>query len=341
MISKDQEDIDEQLLIDICQLYDITVKDLNFIIAIDWNFVYEFTKENKEYILRGGTRHSPDQVQAELEWILFLNSSGVNVSVPILSNNEKYLEIVKHDGKNINAVVFERAPGKAVEWKNPEKWNELFWEQMGRTLGKMHAASFKYNSLQPEFRRVSAFESVHATAENHLDSVKDREIIEKFNNLKKKLNQLPKDKDAYGLIQYDFHLGNLNVHNEELIVYDFDDSYYFFFIHDIATCIHETVWYYPDDKKLEFVNRFIPSLWKGYSEEYKLDRKWLEYLPDFFKWREFGIYITLVETYNDKTTPEQHMQEVEEYMPDFRARVESDEQIVPIPENLEVWFKKH
>ncbi len=340
MPQKDQEDIDEQLLINICQLYDISVKDLNFLAAIDNNFVYEFQKDDENYILRGGTRHSSDQVQAELEWILFLHSSDVKVSLPIKSTNNNYLELVQYKDKIINAIVFEKAAGKEIDYRNQEEWNESVWEEMGRTLGRMHTAAVEYNQENPEFKRKTAFESIHASSKSILNPVKDEKVIKRFEELKNKLKQLPRENNAFGLIQYDFHLGNFNVHDEELTVYDFDDSYYFFFIYDIATCIHETVWYYPDGKKLEFVNRFIPSLWKGYSKEYKLDRKWLEYLPDFFKWREFEIYITLVETYNDKTTPEQHIQEVEEYLPDFKARTESDEQIVPIPGDLSKWFKE-
>ena len=51
MVSKSQEDIEVELLEKICLLYDISVNDLKFLVAIDYNFVYEFTKDNKEYIL--------------------------------------------------------------------------------------------------------------------------------------------------------------------------------------------------------------------------------------------------------------------------------------------------
>ena len=341
MTKEYQEHVDKQLLEDICQLYDIAVDDLNFLVAVDNNFVFEFQKDGKDYILRGGTRHPSDQVQAELEWILFLNSSGVKVSMPILSKNNKYLELVNYDSNLINAVVFERASGNAVDARNPEEWNEEFWEEMGRTLGKMHTAAVKYNSEKLAFKRKTAFESNQVQLDNSLDPIEDGEIIRRFNELKTKLNQLPRDIEAFGLIQYDFHCDNFNVHEGELIVYDFDDSYYFFFIYDIAACIHEAVWDVPDREKQDFANRFIPSLWKGYCEEFSLDRKWLVYLPDFLKWREFDIYITMVETYKDETASERYMSALEEWIPEFKDRIESVEQIVPIPENLKEWFREY
>lgn len=339
MASKIKDEIDNQLLEMICNLFDISLEELNFIVAIDNNFVYEFNKNNKKYILRGGTRHPSDQVQAELDWIFHLNSSGVKVSLPIKSENDNYLELVEHDGKLVNIIVFERAPGKAVEYRNPEVWNEKLWEEMGRTLGKMHSAAVDYNSKKLEVKRITAVESIQAQIDNCLDVIEES-VIKRFNELKSRLKQLPQDSDAYGLIQYDFHADNFNIDNGEIIVYDFDDSYYFFFMYDLATSIHEAVWDVPDKEKLEFANRFIPSLWKGYCEEFKLDRKWLKYLPDFLKWREFDLYATMAETYKEKTASENLLNQLEEWILEFKTRVESDEQIVPIPENLEEWFNK-
>ncbi len=341
MTREDQEDIDNQLLENICKFYNITVNDLNFLVAMDNNFVYEFQKEGKEYILKGGTRHSSDQVQAELDWILFLDSQGVKVSLPVQSKSNNYLELVKYNDEIINAMVYEKAPGKAVDYRNPEEWNEDLWEEMGRTLGKMHTVAVKYNSEKPAFKRKTAFESLNTQLENSLDPIEDSTIIKRFNGLESRINKFPREKDAFGLIQYDFHCDNFNVDDGEIIVYDFDDSYYFFFIYDLAACIHEAVWDVPDEDNLEFSNRFIPSLWKGYCEEYELDRKWLRHFPDFLKWREFVIYITLVETFKDKSAPERYLKMLKELIPEFKARTESNEQIVSIPEDLEDWFKKY
>jgi len=82
----------------------------------------------------------------------------------------------------------------------------------------MHSAAVIYNSKKLQYKRENAIEN-------------DLAVID----------QPPKDSSVYGLIQYDFHCENFNVHNGEIIVYDFDDSYYFFFIYDLAASIHEAV----------------------------------------------------------------------------------------------------
>lgn len=338
MISENYDQVDTELLEKICLLYDISVENLNFIGAVDFNFVFEFQRYDKDYILRGGTRHSPDQVKAELDWILFLDSFGVKVSTPIMSKKNKYHEIMDYESDLVSVVVFEKASGKAVDVRNPDEWNETLWEEMGRTLGKMHTAAKEYNEIQLEYRRKTAFVSNQEQLENSLDPIEDKDIILKFEKLKAKLDKLPKENNSFGLIQYDFHCDNFNIDNGDIIVYDFDDSYYFFFMYDLAASIHEAIWDVPDKEKQVFASRFISSLWKGYSEEYSLERKWLEYLPDFLKWREFDIYITLVETYKDRSASPRLLEAITDWILEFKQRIESEEQIVMIPENLEEWF---
>ena len=339
MIRYNQRDINNQLLEKICNLYKIPLEELKFISAVDNNFVYSFIKQSKNYILRGGTRHPSEQVKAELEWLFYLDSSGVNVSLPVKSDKDSYLELIEYKGKSVNVMVFEKAPGEAVDYRNPDVWNEELWEEMGRTLGRMHLAAVEYNSKELDFKRFTAFESVQAQIDNCSDVIEE-EIIQRFKELKNKLNQLPRVKDSFGLIQYDFHADNFNIDDGEIIVYDFDDSYYFFFMYDLAASFHEAVWDVPDEKKQDFAKRYISSLWKGYCEEFKLDPKWLEYFPDFLKWREFDIYATMVETYKEKTASERLLDELEKWIIEFKERVESDEQIVTIPEDLEEWFSK-
>lgn len=340
MSNINHEKTDSLLLEKICPLYNITIDDLNIITVIDNNFVYSFKKDEKIYFLRGGTRHSYEQIHAEIEWIQFLDSQGVHVSLPIQSKNGKYFEKIEYDAHLITVAVFEGAPGKQVNTNNPAEWNEPLWEEMGKTLGKMHSAAVIYNSKQLKFKREDALENVSGVVKKILEPNKNKMILNRFNSLVKKLNLLPKGSETFGLIQYDFHCENFNVHNGEIIVYDFDDSYYFFYFYDLAASIHEAIWDNPDDKKIAFANRFIPSLWKGYSSEFKLDRKWLYYLPDFLKWREFDIYFSLVETLQDKSAPKQFLPRVEEIMLEFQERVLSDEQIIPLPNDLEIWFNK-
>ena len=79
---------------------------------------------------------------------------GIKVSVPIRSSSGKHLEQVNINGTIYNIVVFEKAPGQKVNIKNPEEWNEKFWETMGRVMGSLHHVSVKFNQV-PALKTLS------------------------------------------------------------------------------------------------------------------------------------------------------------------------------------------
>lgn len=130
----------------------------------------------------------------------------------------------------------------------------------------------------------------------------------------------------------------MHVHDGEIIVFDWDDSHYFFFIYDLAACFHETIWDHPIEKRQEFADNFIPAFWKGYSTKFQLDRKWLKFLKDFFKWREFIIYMCLLRDLNDDLLSEHTKEQVPQWIREFRDYILDNTQIVEIPQDLSIWF---
>lgn len=82
-----------------------------------------------------------------------------------------------------NAVICESREKSCF----PEEWNEELRETMGKIMGRMPAASVKYNSKNLHFRRISYYEDENAKTEK-LDPLKDTIVINKFNELKERLN---------------------------------------------------------------------------------------------------------------------------------------------------------
>lgn len=87
-----QQETPRELLDKISSHYGISNDDLNLLVEADNNFIYKFRQNEKQFILRGGTRHTEELILAELEWILYLHSTGVKVSNPILSNKKNILK---------------------------------------------------------------------------------------------------------------------------------------------------------------------------------------------------------------------------------------------------------
>ena len=333
-----QQNNPRELLDKISFQYGISSDDLNLLAEADNNFIYEFSQNGKEFILRAGTRHTEELINAEIEWILFLNDTGVKVSIPVLSNNKNYHEQVKHDGIIYSIVVFEKAPGGKVDLKNPEEWNEQFWETMGGVMGDLHQASVQYNNLKPKFRRPMYYEDEYIDLAAQIFSKNDAIIIKKVDDLLQQFEQLPKDPDAFGVIHTDLHTDNFHKDGNDMIIFDWDDSYYFFFTYDLAAAFHETIWDNPLDKRQQFADRFIPAFWKGYSRKYPLDRKWLAYLPQFFKWREFIIYAFLIKEIAKEDLTDRYKSFLTRCITEFRNWLVNDTQIVNIPADLTKWF---
>ncbi|NHJ02302.1 MAG: hypothetical protein EAX86_09225 [Candidatus Heimdallarchaeota archaeon] len=339
MSNDDQQSSRKTLLEKISVRYGVSSNDFHFLAEADNNFIYEFILEGKEYILRAGTRHKEELIQAEIEWILFLHSQNIKVSIPVHSKVKKYLEQVEHEGKIYQVVAFEKALGDRVELRNPAEWNEQFWETMGKVMANLHQASVLYNSHEPQYRRPMYYEDEYVVGlDDYLDSEEDKAIFQIANRLLKHFEELPTNPDAFGVIHTDLHTDNFHKHGNNMIIFDWDDSYYFFFIYDLAAAFHETIWDNPVEKRQEFADRFIPVFWKGYSSVYPLDRKWLNYLSEFFKWREFIIYVCVVKDLKKGPPNKQTKLFLNNVKTEFRDLLVNNKQMVDIPSDLAKWF---
>jgi len=205
-------------------------------------------------------------------------------------------------------------------------------------MGKLHKASVQYNNLKVKFQRPMYYEGEYIDLATQIFSKIDQIIIKKVEYLLLQFEQLSKDPDAFGLIHTDLHTDNFHKNGNDMIIFDWDDSYYFFFMYDLAATFHETIWDNPLDKRQEFADRFIPAFWKGYSTIYSLNRKWLVYLPQFFKWREFIIYAFLMKKIAKDYVSERYKSFLTRCITEFRNWLVNDTQIVDIPTDLTKWF---
>src|SRR5690625_711888 len=110
------------------------------------NNVFECDKNGESIILKfyPSSLYRIDSIMAELDWINYLFSSGFQVTRPILSINEKYIETINVDEKECYVLAFEKAKGSFIKVNDEETWNANFYYIWGKTLGKIHNLSKKY-----------------------------------------------------------------------------------------------------------------------------------------------------------------------------------------------------
>ena len=104
------------------------------------NDIYSFVKDGKEYILRIAS-HANDfssETLCEMEWLAFLHSRGVPVSMPLPMRDGRLVALLV-SGEVYHAVcAFEKAQGSHIDKNDPNSWNPETISDWGYTMGRMH-----------------------------------------------------------------------------------------------------------------------------------------------------------------------------------------------------------
>jgi len=268
-------------------LYNLKADQIQLLGGFD-NFVYDITKPNSNSILRVGFQKSEIEIEAEIDWILYLHNHGIKVSPPLHSPQGNYIETLTQDTVPLTVVNFEKAPGKFINKKNDQEWNPAFWKRMGNVIGSIHDITRKYRPNK-NLSKCRSFENQTISKLDEKSSTKENQVILKlFQDHWDDISTFPCNKDSYGLIHYDFHALNFFVdYQGHITLFDFDDSCYYWFIADIAITLYYSGWGVPKNHIESFTKDFFRAFWTGYSENYRLSRDWITYIPNFLRLRDF------------------------------------------------------
>lgn len=117
------------------------------------SFIYEFSRDGQEYILRIGhsSRRSEDLIRGEVDWINYLHDGGAGVSRAILAEDGQLVTAVGDgSGESFLVTAFKKAPGGPP---GSEHLGEEFYRNYGRLLGRMHRLTRSYKPADPAWKR--------------------------------------------------------------------------------------------------------------------------------------------------------------------------------------------
>ncbi|XFA99777.1 phosphotransferase enzyme family protein [Candidatus Izemoplasma sp. B36] len=287
------DSMNDEIIKKAAELFDIEISQINYHGGFE-NFIYMFTRNNLEYVLR--FVHSDhkiyEYVLGEIEFIDYLDKNGACVSTIVKSKYNNVVERIMINDKDYFTVsVFTRGLGQMVK-EDVEDPN--FWSNLGEQVGLLHKLTKKF---KPKHKRPIWYDdTLYQIADKIL--IKDelpilnilKETIDYVKNLEENINN-------YGLIHTDLHLGNMVIDkNKNLTFFDFDDAAYKHFISDIAIVIFYRLAFY--DLSIEERNHksvwILNNFFKGYSTNNKLPKKELLKLNDFLKLRELTLYTVLL-----------------------------------------------
>ena len=295
------------------------------------NFIYEYQKDGEAYILRftPSSHRSERDVQAELNWILDLASHGMSVSVPIVSAEGKWTEVIPaNESFYFTAVSFVKAKGERIGY--PECLNDTkLYEQMGRITGKMHARSRRFHP-ESEIRRHNWQDNYYLRTMSDYVPLEQHQVHVQSAALIKEITEtLPVSEASFGLIHGDISMGNFLVHGENLTLFDFDEAQYSWYVEDIAIPLYYMVYVYGDDsyeQRISQARLFMNHFLKGYSLESEMDGDWLNQLPLFLRLRELIVYTGMHRSMDMAQLDDWSL----EYITQSRARIEKGMPIVNI-----------
>ncbi|WP_160035340.1 phosphotransferase enzyme family protein [Paenibacillus sp. An7] len=320
---------------EVASRYGIKAEALRYIGGFQ-NFIYECQAENKEYIMRftPSAHRNQSDVQAELEWILYLAEKGISVSSPVPSTYGRWTETLKLKEMYFTATLFDKAKGKKIDYPDCLKDQELY-ERLGRVTGRMHALTKSYKPVDPKIRRHDWTDNYYL---KNIDILPDSHtgVRERYLELVRSIQKLPMSEDAYGLIHGDINNANYLVGEQgEITLFDFDEAQYSWFVEDIAIQLYYLMYVYggEEGKKLreDQACRFMEPFLKGYREENQLEDRWLQQMPLFLRLRELIVYIGAFRNFEgDESFSHSDNQWFKDWIRESKIRLETGEPIVNI-----------
>lgn len=308
--------INDEILNEAYQRYSIAPDHIRLLDGFE-SFIYEFDRPDGEFILRIGHsfRRTPELIRGEVDWLNYLAAGGAGVARAVLSSRGELVEQLQDGlGEQFLATAFVKARGGPPEGA---AWNAGLFERWGRLLGRIHRLSKDYQVPNSTWRCPEWDDPVNGVVQFLPPGTEG--IQDQFRDLMEHFDELPRDRESYGLIHQDAHGGNLYVDESgNITLFDFDDCVYSWFIYDIAMVIFYSVMDDMERRTPEFCEPFL----RGYRSENSLGPTWLGEIPYFLKMREIELAAVIYRSYGENITDawparymEGRMQRISEGLP--------------------------
>ncbi|MBU5352071.1 phosphotransferase [Paenibacillus barcinonensis] len=318
--------MNDHILSEAVSRFGIDPGDISFIGGFQ-NFVYEYVKKDRSYILRlsHSSHRSFSAICGELEWVKYLHDQGLSVSKAIASAQNNLAEVLHLEDSYFTISSFEKAPGQKIFY--PECMNnDMLSEKCGEITGQLHQLSRTYKPSREAIKRHDWTRNSYLTAINKYIPADQARVFESAERLMRKIDALKKD-DSYGLIHGDINVGNFFLDENRITLFDFDECQYSWYIEDIAIQIFYMVYVVLNDSIQERnmqARRFLKHFIKGYERYEKLSEASLQQLRLFLRLREYIVYIGMYRSFDFANLDDW----TETYLTESRDRLEQGIAIV-------------
>ena len=197
-------------------------------------------------------------------------------------------------------TAFNRFSGTEININNQQQCNPETLNLFGKTLAQLHNLSEKYETQSPA--RPDFIQLLNHVPQNDLPSPVLSIKNEFFNNL----SSLKITNNNYGLIHGDFKFDNMLLNNGHFQLFDFDHSFYYFYVADLLLplkiyfCLPNLGLFPASNQQID---NFLQPTISGYRELRPLPSDALKQLPTLMQGSLLRAYIELnymrnMENYN-------------------------------------------
>lgn len=257
------------------------------------NMIFEMNRDEAPIILRISQYSEENKAHTdfELKWLIDLSKEVDQVAKPINSIHGRLYEVIDSHNSSYIISAFEKAKGKLVNPRNSKEWHEGLFENLGQIMGRIHSRSTDYIDHHGGHHNFTWKNDLFFRPE--YDFIEDDALDYIWNDLLRKLENLPKSKESYGIIHNDLHHLNFFVDGENIKIFDFDGCRYGWYFYDLVLTMYHMIFTPPhkEEKHLNaFAEKFMVAFLKGYSQHKSLGVFWLDTLDLFLKYRRLCSY---------------------------------------------------
>ncbi len=257
------------------------------------NHIFRIDIGGKRKILRLSSERtrSKNEILSEILWCQSLFQKGISVAKVLEISDSEIVCSINVDKAVYHAVLFEEVSGRKLSYSEYLN-NEQMFAMLGDFTGRIHLHSQEFikNNL---ICRPLWNENSYLKRFKQLVSFEETELHRAYDSVIKELNAHHQDKSNFGLIHGDINVGNFHVSDNHIIMYDFDECQFSWYVEDIAIQLFYTVYVYGEDIKNQRIDqgrKFMKSFLDAYKKNRSISDDELAMIPLFLRLREIIVY---------------------------------------------------
>jgi Ser/Thr protein kinase RdoA (MazF antagonist) len=303
--------VSDKVLTQLCKQQDICKDQLQFLgggrgdsDGIAYTFVDNGNKKVLKILaLEKDRERDLKAFEERVQFASFLGEHEVTIAYPLANEGVGF-----YSSYSEGEYVFLAYVMKFCEGKSPET-SMLITEvaqDWGRLIGRIHKITKQY----PTWKNLSCnhFEFGYQDEIDFFENwCKEDNVKVAWRQMRKHMDDLPKDRDNYGFIHNDNHQRNIIVEGKDITLIDIDCMAGQFFLQDITVPaqgimfdlsggMHRSV------TSIEPLKRYFDSFINGYEQENHLEEMWLKEINTFIDYRRLLLF-TVMQDYLKTNLP--------------------------------------